>query len=121
MDYQAKMAQVNAEYAKANTDKSVLQYQKAQGQYQAEVEKIATEKQKDTQYGMDKRMQELYASRLRQNPDDKEAKAKYTEVTNRIAPKETAWNTRVNEIREYRDRFDTDKVPGNKSKVIKLD
>ena len=106
-----KQAEISAKFAQTGLDKSILQYQKAQGQYQTEVEKIATEKQKDTQYGMDKRMQEMYATRLKQNPNDTEAKTKYDEISRRVAPKETDWNNRVNEIREYRDRFDTGRVP----------
>jgi len=106
-----KQAEVSAKFAQTGLDKSILQYQKAQGQYQTEVEKIATEKQKDTQYGMDKRMQEMYATRLKQNPNDTEAKTKYDEISRRVAPKETDWNNRINEIREYRDRFDTGRVP----------
>ena len=110
-EHMDKQAEVSAKFAQTGLDKSILQYQKAQGQYQTEVEKIATEKQKDTQYGMDKRMQEMYATRLKQNPNDTEAKTKYDEISRRVAPKETDWNNRVNEIREYRDRFDTDRVP----------
>ena len=70
----------------------------------------------------------MYATRLKQNPNDTEAKTKYDEISRRVAPKETDWNNRVNEIREYRDRFDTDKIPTSKSNasggsknVIKLD
>ena len=110
-EHMDKQAEVSAKFAQTGLDKSILQYQKAQGQYQTEVEKIATEKQKDTQYGMDKRMQEMYATRLKQNPNDTEAKTKYDEISRRVAPKETDWNNRVNEIREYRDRFDTGRVP----------
>jgi hypothetical protein len=127
-EHMDKQAEVSAKFAQTGLDKSILQYQKAQGQYQTEVEKIATEKQKDTQYSMDKRMQEMYATRLKQNPNDTEAKTKYDEISRRVAPKETDWNNRVNEIREYRDRFDTDKIPTGKSNasggsknVIKLD
>ena len=127
-EHMDKQAEVSAKFAQTGLDKSILQYQKAQGQYQTEVEKIATEKQKDTQYGMDKRMQEMYATRLKQNPNDTEAKTKYDEISRRVAPKETDWNNRINEIREYRDRFDTDKIPTGKSNasggsknVIKLD
>jgi len=110
-EHMDKQAEVSAKFAQTGLDKSILQYQKAQGQYQTEVEKIATEKQKDTQYGMDKRMQEMYATRLKQNPNDTEAKTKYDEISRRVAPKEADWNNRVNEIREYRDRFDTGRVP----------
>jgi hypothetical protein len=127
-EHMDKQAEVSAKFAQTGLDKSILQYQKAQGQYQTEVEKIATEKQKDTQYGMDKRMQEMYATRLKQNPNDTEAKTKYDEISRRVAPKDTDWNNRLNEIREYRDRFDTDKIPTGKSNasggsknVIKLD
>ena len=110
-EHMDKQTEVSAKFAQTGLDKSILQYQKAQGQYQTEVEKIATEKQKDTQYGMDKRMQEMYATRLKQNPNDTEAKTKYDEISRRVAPKEADWNNRVNEIREYRDRFDTGRVP----------
>ena len=110
-EHMDKQDEVSAKFAQTGLDKSILQYQKAQGQYQTEVEKIATEKQKDTQYGMDKRMQEMYATRLKQNPNDTEAKTKYDEISRRVAPKETDWNNRINEIREYRDRFDTGRVP----------
>jgi hypothetical protein len=114
-EHQDRQAKVGADLAKVGVDKSILQYQKAQGQYEAVQKDVSAAKAKDERYNQDLEMQALYKRQLAENPNNAQAKANLAAVNAKIAPKEAAWNARIEEARQYRDRFDTDKVPQSKT------
>ena len=125
---QADMAKVGVESQKLGVDKGILNFQKASGQYDAVVKQVQTEKEKDRAYGMDKRMLDLAKDQLSRDPANKDLQLKVSNAEAKVKPKEDAWDRRIEEKREYRDRFDTDKIPTGKSNasggsknVIKLD